>query len=275
MQLSPRYDGPPVLAFEGSLDPSAAVARQRRRLIGTLGTLTDEQWATPSRCEGWSVKDVTCHLISVDQFWTISFGAGLRGEPTRFLATFDPVASPAVSVEGMRPLSPTDVLAQYTDTCEGFLGVLASIAGDNWLLPTEAPPGHLAMNVTALHALWDAWVHERDILVPLGIAPVEDEEELALVLPYVAALGPAFVATRRTGEAGTLSVEATDPAVALRIEVGDCVKVRPGVLADGPRLAGRAVHLIEGLSRRAPLRHDLAGEELWLLAGLGRVFDQT
>ncbi|MEY2426356.1 MAG: hypothetical protein QOI61_1928 [Actinomycetota bacterium] len=275
MQLSPRYDGPPVLVIEDSPDPCAAVARQRRRLLATLGSLTDAQWAAPSRCAGWSVKDVICHLVTVDQFWTFSFAAGLRGEPTRFLATFDPVASPAQLVDGMQALLPADVLAQYTANAEGFLDVLASVQADQWSLPAEAPPGHLAMNVTALHALWDAWVHERDIDIPLGITPVEDDEEITLTLSYAAALSPALYATRATGAQGTLAVDASDPVIALTVEVGESAVVTRGARADGPRLTGRAVDLIEGLSHRAPLAHDLGADNQWLLLGLAEVFDQT
>ena len=155
----------------------------------------------------------------------------------------------------------------------GFLDVITSIKPDEWSLPAEAPPGHLALNVTALHALWDSWVHERDIVIPLGKAPAEDPDELAAILSYTAALSPALYAARATGHRGTLAIEATDPAVALTVDVGDTVVVRRGAAATGARLTGRAVDLIEGLSHRAPLEHNLGDDDLWLLTGLAEVFD--
>jgi uncharacterized protein (TIGR03083 family) len=273
MQLSPIYDGAPILSIDGVGDPSSLLLRQRRRLLKLLGALTDEEWAAPSRCAQWSVKDVVSHLVSTDQFWAISLPSARQGEPTRFLATFDPVASPAQLVDRMRDASPAEVLAQYTTHAGAFLEVVTSVSPDEWSLPAEAPPGHLAMNVTALHALWDAWIHERDIVIPLGKAPTEDPDETAAILAYAAALSPAFYVARGTGERGTLAVEATDPAVVFTVEVGDTVVVRRGAAPDGPRLVGRAVDLIEGLSHRAPLAHSFTEGDMWLLAGLNEVFD--
>ena len=39
------------------------VVDERRRLAARLDTLTDEQWATPSLCAGWTVRDVAAHLV--------------------------------------------------------------------------------------------------------------------------------------------------------------------------------------------------------------------
>ena len=44
-------------------DPFAVIATERRALADALETLTPEQWATPSLCEGWLVKDVAAHLL--------------------------------------------------------------------------------------------------------------------------------------------------------------------------------------------------------------------
>ena len=35
---------------------------EREELIGFLEMLTEEEWATPSLCEGWTVRDVAAHL---------------------------------------------------------------------------------------------------------------------------------------------------------------------------------------------------------------------
>jgi uncharacterized protein (TIGR03083 family) len=270
MQLSPLYDGPPILAIDGLGDPSAPLIRQRQRLLAVLRTLTDEQWATTSRCERWSVKDVVSHLAGTDRFWTIMFAAAMRGEPTRFLATFDPVATPEQMVDAMRALSADEVLVQHEANVAALIDTLAAVT--DWSVVGEAPPGHVPLNVTALHALWDAWIHERDILLPLGLTPVEEPDELEAILPYAAALSPALYAAHGNGRRGELTIEATDPAIALRIEVGDQVVVHAGA-GTGPRITGRAVDIIEGLSHRAQLAHDLGPDDEWLLLGLAEVFD--
>ena len=63
-------------------------------LLELLGGLTPEEWATPRACGEWSVKDVVSHLAGTDRFWAIGFSAAMKGEPTRFLTTFDPVTTP-------------------------------------------------------------------------------------------------------------------------------------------------------------------------------------
>ncbi len=39
------------------------VHAERHALIADLGALDDEQWRTPSWCEGWTVHDVAAHLV--------------------------------------------------------------------------------------------------------------------------------------------------------------------------------------------------------------------
>lgn len=41
----------------------AAIADERRTLADQVSTLTDEQWATPSLCAGWTCRDVLAHLV--------------------------------------------------------------------------------------------------------------------------------------------------------------------------------------------------------------------
>lgn len=44
-------------------EPFVVIATERRAFADTLETLTPEQWARPSLCEGWVVKDVAAHLL--------------------------------------------------------------------------------------------------------------------------------------------------------------------------------------------------------------------
>lgn len=275
MQLTPRYDGPVVLDVVYDGDPSVPLLRQRRRLAATLATLTDRQWDAPTRCEGWTVKDVVSHLVGTDGFWTIAFAAGMRGEPTKFLATFDPVATPARMVDGTRSLTPSDVLAQFQERLASLEDLINGVEASQWSVRAEAPPGHLELRVAALHALWDAWIHERDIVIPLGITPVEESDEIELVLRYAVGLSPAFCANAGSNNVGTLTIETTDPKLSLLVEAGPSVRVADGFAPTGAHLTGRAVDLIEALSARAELEHDLRPEHLWLFEGLKQVFDQA
>ncbi len=198
MRVTPRYDGPAILEIDGRLDDQLVpVTRQRRRFAAMLASLADDQWHAPSRCEGWDVQDVASHLVGVDAFWHMSVGAGLSGEPTRMLTNFDPASTPAMLIEPMRALPPADVLAQLDASIDRFLDVLASLDDAGWATPAETPPGYLPVRLLAHHALWDCWVHERDVALPLGLVPPVEADEVAASMRYAAAFEPGLPHQRR------------------------------------------------------------------------------
>ena len=277
MQLTPRYGAQPVITLDG---PPAAIAgpliRQRRRLATALASFTDEQWSHPSRCAGWSNRDVIVHLDSTNTFWSMSIAAGVHGEPTRFLATFDPVASPAQLVAGSGDVSTGEVLARFVASTDALVGLCSSLDHAGWSAAAEAPPGHVSVSAVAHHALWDSWVHERDVLVPLGLAPEPEADEVAACLRYVAALGPALALNRGAAGSGVLAIDATGPDVVVVVDIGEEVVVRAGA-ARAPtvelRLAGDAVELLEALSVRRPLTQLIPADSVWMLRGLSDTFD--
>lgn len=275
VRLTPRYDGPPVLRIDVAMsDPSVPLLRQRRRLGQMLGNLDDDQWGATTRCEGWTVRDVVAHLVTTNRFWAASVTAGLAGEPSRFLVTFDPVASPAALVDAGRGTRWPEVFDAYCGSVEALATVVERVAGDAWDRLAEAPPGHVTLRAVALHALWDAWIHERDITIPLGLPVRLEKDEVLGCLFYSAALGPSLSASRGCLREGSLTITATEPEAVFTVECGPIIVVRDGMPAKGPNIAGDAVALIEGLSFRAPLEHGLATEDMWLLGDLGKVFDQ-
>ena len=276
MLLTPRYDEPSFFRLDLPLgDPAVPLMRQRRRLASLLGALDDERWAAASRCEGWSVQDVIAHVVSVNQFWAFSIGAALGGEPTRFLTAFDPVTTTVELVDAVRSQSPAETLGHFVETNEAIGDAVAGLDDDGWSMLAEAPPGHVPLRAVVLHALWDAWVHERDVVLPLGLTPVEEPDEIAGCLIYVAALSPAFVVGGGSTRPGAIAVEATDLDVRFVVDVGDSVLVRAGEVPAGAlHLTGTAVDLVEALSFRSPLPCRVADEHRWLLTGLAGVFDQ-
>jgi uncharacterized protein (TIGR03083 family) len=277
MQLTPRYGSDPLLVLDG---PPGAVAgpaiRQYRRLAATVASFTDEQWAHPSRCEGWSSRDVIAHLETANNFWVLSITAGLRGDPTRFLATFDPVATPAQLVAATDGVPTAEVVERFLAGTESLVELLASLDGDDWRKPAEAPPGHLSIDALVHHAFWDSWIHERDILLPQGTTPDEEADEIAAALRYVAGLGPAFAISNGTAHTGTLAAEAADPEVSFVVEVDDAVTVRSAsadaIAGADVRLGGDAVDLLESLSIRRPLDQAVPAASAWMLGGLADVF---
>jgi len=274
IELQPRYGTDPVITLVGPpgaiLEPTL---RQRRRLADTLTSFDEEQWRHPSRCAGWSCRDVVVHLDNTNSFWAFSIAQGLAGEPTRFLATFDPVTSPARLVADAGELSSSEVLERFIASTDAFAAQLASLDEPGWSTVAEAPPGHVSISAVAHHALWDSWVHERDLLLPLGFTPAEEADEIAASLSYVAALNPALALCRGLSARGVFAIDAHEPDVSIVVEIDDPVTVRPGPADADLRLTGGAVDLLEALSVRQPLAQPIPPESAWMLGGLAETFD--
>jgi uncharacterized protein (TIGR03083 family) len=274
MLLKPRYDGPPIISIAGEPgDQLAPVTRQRRRFETMLEGLGDDDWRAPTRCESWTVQDVVAHVVGVNAFWHASVQAGLAGTPTRVLAGFDPATTPDLMVAPMRELAPAEVLAQFVSSNEAFLGELAELDENGWSTVAESPPGHVPIRVLAYHALWDSWIHERDVALPLGLTPPVEPDEVASCLRYAAALSPAFLISAGHTLAGRFAVEATDPSLCCVLEVGESVSVRDDIAPpEVPCLRGAAAILVEALSIRAPLPPRAPSQWVQLLKGLAIAF---
>ena len=275
MILSPRYDGPPILTIDGyPSDQLQPLTRQRRRMQAMLAELSEQEWATPSRCAGWSVRDVVTHLIGVNAFWNGSIRAGLAGTPTRVLGGFDPATTPPLMVDAMSSLTAPGLLADFISTNEAIFGATAELSDEGWSVLAESPAGHVSIRLLAQHALWDCWVHERDIAIPLGIATAAEPDELRSCLQYAAAASPVLGMGLDRACAGVYAVEATAPSIRFVLEVTDSVSVRDDVtVAAVPCLRGDAVALIEALSLRGPMPATTPIEWSQLLGGLETVFD--
>jgi uncharacterized protein (TIGR03083 family) len=275
MILAPRYDGPTILSVDGHpQDQLQPFTRQRRRMQAMLANMTDEEWLSASRCLGWTARDVVAHLVGVNTFWYSSIGAGLAGMPTRVLAGFDPAATPPVMVDWMSSLTTREVFDQFVSTTEGLLSLVAELTDVGWSALAETPAGHVPIRLLAQHALWDSWIHERDIAIPLGIATAVEADELRSCLQYAAAVSPVLGIGLGQSSPGVFAVEATNPRVRFVLDVGYSVAVRDEAAeATVPCLRGDAVDLIEALSLRAPMPSSTPVEWVGLVGGLATAFD--
>jgi uncharacterized protein (TIGR03083 family) len=274
MILAPRYEGPTILSIDGPPgDLLQPFTRQRRRMLAMLEAMSDQQWTVESRCDGWTAREVAAHLVTVNSFWHASIVAGLAGTPTRMLAGFDPAASPPVMVDWMSALSHRDVLDQFTATTDTLLNTVAELDEQGWVTSAEAPAGVIAIRALVQHALWDSWIHERDIAIPLGIATPAEPDEVRACLQFAAAISPALGIGLGLDPSCTLAVEAVDPHIQFVLHVGDAVRVFDRADPALPCLRGDAVELVEALTLRAPMPSSTPAEWSQLLAGLATAFD--
>ncbi|MQY28856.1 hypothetical protein NRB56_44410 [Nocardia sp. RB56] len=131
------------------------ITDERRDLIATLRTLSDEEWEAPSLCGGWRVRDVAAHLCS-DAVSPWTFGNVLVRQ--RF--SFDGLNDALVEQKRAWPV-------------ERVLELLESTVGRGVLSATI--PGVI---------LADSVVHHQDILRPLGRTRTVPADRLLFTLSH-------------------------------------------------------------------------------------------
>jgi uncharacterized protein (TIGR03083 family) len=147
----------------------AAVAEERRQIAALIGSLDDDQLATPSLCAGWDVKTVAAHLISVfdDSFWVFMRTALRRGSMARAI---DDLARRRAA------LPATEIAATLRDRADHRLSP-----------PLFGPVDPLA----------DILVHSGDIRIPLKLPFHPDPELAALAMNFLTGPWPfGFVSLR-------------------------------------------------------------------------------
>lgn len=116
------------------------IDQQRADLADMVEALTDDQWAQPSLCDGWSVRDVAAHLThshaAIADILSAAVRSGFR---------FDPMMQRLVRSDNR--------------TRDQITTALRAMVGSRRRPPTPTP----------LDPLMDVLVHGQDIAVPLGI----------------------------------------------------------------------------------------------------------
>ena len=238
--------------------PVEAWVRHRRRLVEALAALDDAQWKEPTRCTAWDARGVVGHLVVVDQFWMTTMGAAQRGDaPTRFIEGFDPSSGTDALVAPLLDQPPAAVLEQLATGTDAFVALVESMEGEQWDALGEAPFGHMPAHLLLAHAYWDSWLHERDILEPLGVAGPVDADDLRNATVYTFVVGGLqgglLGDATPTGPGPDAPIDATvtfdDLPFALHVRYDDAMHLS---LADAAAAsaAGDALTLVEHIAGR-------------------------
>jgi uncharacterized protein (TIGR03083 family) len=129
---------------------------ERADLAAFLATLTPQQWATPSLCTGWTVKDVVAHMISYEEL-------GAMGLIKRFVKGRI-VRANEVGVDEFAPRSPQQLLE---------------------FLRNHLTPQGLTAGFGGMIALVDGTIHHQDIRRTLGQPRTIPADRLKRVLGLV------------------------------------------------------------------------------------------
>ncbi len=162
--MSPRGGRrPPPVTNSPTLSPAAvdeAVSAERRRLADHVADLTDEQWATPSLCHAWTVRDVVAHLTVTTR---LTVPALLRA---------------AVRARGSFDRMEVDLAARRAAAYRTgeLVAQLRESAGSTRRFPGSGP----------MDPLMDLVIHAQDVARPLGRSYASPRGVVAACLAYVA-----------------------------------------------------------------------------------------
>jgi uncharacterized protein (TIGR03083 family) len=132
---------------------------EMRWLYDLASTVTTEEWAMPSRCEGWTVFDVAAHVTGVMADITAGRLEGIDTQPW-----YDH------QVAERRGRSAQALLEEMDSVTTATQELMSAIDQDAWNGP--AVPGIEGTLGAAIQSLWcGGYIHNEDILAALGRPP--------------------------------------------------------------------------------------------------------
>lgn len=224
----------------------AAAEEEYDRLLGLLRGLEAEQWAAPTDCEGWAVRDVVAHLAGAAAS-TASLPELVRqARSARRLGREGDLVDRMnqVQVDERRSMPPPALLGDLEVNATRGLAARRRLPG-----PVRAvrvpfgpplgtrPLGYLLGRIYTR----DAWMHRVDIARATGAAlELTAEHDGAIVEDVVAEWAAAHGCdydVRLDGPAGGRWTEGSTPHAPVRMDAVDFARTLSGRVAGGGLLA--------------------------------------
>jgi uncharacterized protein (TIGR03083 family) len=150
-------------------------------LDAVAASLTPEQWTAQSLCPDWTAHGVLVHATTIEQV--------LVGWPPGGDAPF---ASIGPTNAELTALAPDALLARFRRVVGERTAELEAMTDEDFATPGVTPVGPGTYGRFMAIRVFDNWVHERDIRVPLGL-PGDDAgpaaemslDEVQLSLGYI------------------------------------------------------------------------------------------
>ncbi|MEU8888617.1 maleylpyruvate isomerase family mycothiol-dependent enzyme [Streptomyces sp. NPDC048442] len=195
------------------------VHAERTALIQDLAPLGDEQWNTPSLCDGWTVHDVAAHLVDTARTTRLGFVSGM------VRARFDFDRQNARGVARERAASPQETLER-----------LRRVASRR-----STPPAPLDSRLV------EEIVHGEDIRRPLGLSRSYPQEAVVRALRLQTRTPASFGGAKELVSRVRLSATDTD------LSIGRGPEVRGTALALLLTVSGRRISPDEVAGPGVPL----------------------
>ncbi|MGH2751149.1 MAG: maleylpyruvate isomerase family mycothiol-dependent enzyme [Actinomycetota bacterium] len=234
---------PPALSIAQTTPARAREVHRAefQRLLELIATFTEEDWARPTDCEGWDVRQMLAHLAGAcDE--ALHLRVFLRhwvwGPKRRYprLSRLD--AANQCQIDDRRDRSGAQIAAELADIGPKAVEAAGTMFRRRFRLPKSDPllPGESVVYMCDVIAIRDTWMHRLDAARATSREFVIDGHDHEVVAQVVRDLG-------RHWEASPVRLELTGPAGGV------------WTLGEGPPAATVRVDAVEYL-RTLSGRHD-------------------
>ena len=175
----------------------SALAETWGSLAGACRALSDTEWALPTDCPGWDVKDQLSHLIGIEQAimgapvpdWDGPLGAHVKNDFAQTNERF---------VAVRRALPGDTVLAEFVEVTGTRLAQLDALDAAGWAALGWSPVGEVPLAEFMTVRVFDSWVHEQDVRLALDRPGGDGNDASAISLDRVEKAMP-FVVGKKAG----------------------------------------------------------------------------
>ena len=223
-----------------------ALMRLRTRVLASVDALPIDAAEHPTRCAEWTVVDVVNHVADTTGWATEVTDAAARGRDTAIFDGFHVRDTPKRLTDAAVHDLDAARARLHAEMRRSLAQVAEVVAVANGMAAT--PLGPQPFPVAALHVLWDTWLHERDMLLPLGRAVPQHEDEVRLCALYTLRLVGLCAAMGRREVSATIALQGATE-VTLRLDASPSLtSVR--VSNEAAQLHGDAARVIDALCGR-------------------------
>jgi uncharacterized protein (TIGR03083 family) len=245
-----------------------AFLAQHDRVLTTGRTLDPAEWQQPSRCTAWTAHQLVIHMLGA----TAACRATLTGEREVFAGGFDPNSGPASFVElrGEEPVAGT--IDDFETETAATAVAIAALRGTSPAPTRTAVWGaQVDWRLFLAHMFWDGWMHERDLLLPLGRPVPTTDHEAQLAAAY--GLHSAGIMNGLTGNPidVTLQLAGTGAGTYTVTADGGDVRVTVTAPAIGAAPMGDVLLVSDAIAGRRPALADVLEAPAEVVEPLGRL----
>ena len=126
-----------------------------------IASLDDEQWAVQSLCPDWTVGGIVAHLAAVEDM--------LAGEPASAFAESLPFEKVGAFMTEVAALDRDGMIERFNAILETRQAELNAMTDDDLAGPSMTPVGPGTYGRFMAVRVFDFWVHEQDMRMPLGL----------------------------------------------------------------------------------------------------------